>query len=370
MRTADTTFAGDPLEWLDRLAQSGDQARWISPGNVMIADPLAARAVLENSNGHYVEHSDFFTTRAGIFADPVAQSAMSRSGRIFSEERIDSLALQKLAASVRSGSDWPRAGPALLWHATNTILVGDTRTPRFRRSLDDIVEARILSRPHRRRPHFRTLLRRRRFLRAFAGERENYRRAPPAVPADLLDLVFMHGGDAPSRQLAELYMGFLFSLVSSLGFALAWAVMLTLRNRAHACSPRWLISESLRLYPVAWLFERRPATAHHIAGVRVGPEDRVTVSPYIVHRHSGWWERPQEFLPERWADKPDLRAWMPFGAGAHRCVAAGMTFNILKPLLSAIVADGRARIAMRGDQVDVAAALAPPPFRLTLPGPV
>jgi cytochrome P450 len=51
------------------------------------------------------------------------------------------------------------------------------------------------------------------------------------------------------------------------------------------------------------------------------------LSPWHLHRHERMWDRPDEFLPDRWATeaaKVSARdAYMPFSAGPRVCTGAG-----------------------------------------------
>lgn len=52
----------------------------------------------------------------------------------------------------------------------------------------------------------------------------------------------------------------------------------------------------------------------------------VAVSPWIVHRHEGLWERPDEFDPARFCSEAGLasakQAYLPFGLGPRACPGA------------------------------------------------
>jgi len=66
-----------------------------------------------------------------------------------------------------------------------------------------------------------------------------------------------------------------------------------------------------------------------VGGLRdmpVGQGDMVAVSPWIVHRHEGLWERPDKFDPRRFcteAGQASARvAYLPFGMGPRDCPGA------------------------------------------------
>jgi cytochrome P450 len=85
--------------------------------------------------------------------------------------------------------------------------------------------------------------------------------------------------------------------------------------------------EALRLYPPGYAFGRRA-----IEDVRIGPLDlprdtEVVVSPYALHRRPALFERPLEFLPDRFEKGREGQrhpyAYLPFGAGPRSCIGGG-----------------------------------------------
>ena len=61
----------------------------------------------------------------------------------------------------------------------------------------------------------------------------------------------------------------------------------------------------------------------------------VIVSPYLVHHDPRWFDDPEAFVPERWAEgpraKPQRHAYFPFGAGSRMCI--GEPFARLETIL-------------------------------------
>lgn len=87
---------------------------------------------------------------------------------------------------------------------------------------------------------------------------------------------------------------------------------------------RMVLDEALRLYPPAWATARQAHADDEVGGVRVPRNTVITLSPYVTHRHPEFWERPDEFDPERFtpercAARPDF-AYFPFGGGPRGCV--------------------------------------------------
>ena len=87
---------------------------------------------------------------------------------------------------------------------------------------------------------------------------------------------------------------------------------------------RRIIQEALRLYPPAWAFFRVAQTDDEIGGYRIPAGSFIMVAPYLLHRHPGFWTRPEAFIPDRFSgDGASLERafqYLPFGHGPHTCM--------------------------------------------------
>ena len=98
---------------------------------------------------------------------------------------------------------------------------------------------------------------------------------------------------------------------------------------------RNVIQESMRLYPPIWIIERRVIVEDVIGGYTLPAGSAVVVSPYALHRHPAFWDRPDEFDPSRF-ESPAPAAYIPFGAGPRSCI--GSEFAMLEAqLITAMV---------------------------------
>jgi cytochrome P450 len=96
-----------------------------------------------------------------------------------------------------------------------------------------------------------------------------------------------------------------------------------------------VISESMRLYPPAWILERQALAPDTIAGVAVPAGSIMVTPPYLIHRNPDHWPNPEGFDPTRFlpraAPTRHKFAYLPFGAGRRQCV--GSTFATLEAVL-------------------------------------
>jgi cytochrome P450 len=97
----------------------------------------------------------------------------------------------------------------------------------------------------------------------------------------------------------------------------------------------WVLSESMRLYPPAWMQMRFVAEEFELDGVRLPPGTLLMLSQWVIHRLPDIWEDPEVFRPERWdpanGQQVPPGAYFPFGGGPRICI--GMPFAQLEARL-------------------------------------
>lgn len=364
-------FRRDPLACLAAEFDGGEDVWRTGSGRLCVAGPEAAREVMGNRRGTYVDTSDFFHTRDGVFGPRSAQIAIGRAARALLRRHADAhradlprLVAERLAPSSR----WPDAGNLLVREHLAGVLLCPQAPARLHEAVDGIVRRAVLAGARRRHSAVSRLLFRQRATRVLLREVRARRGAGAGEPRDLLDVAVTGAGPAAEpADVAEVYLSFLFATVGSIGFALGWSVYLAgTHPGTEGDEPGWIAREALRLWPVAWLFARTPARAHDLAGVPVGPRDDVDVCSYLVHRHPRHWDRPDEFVPARWAvPRPDP-AFIPFGFGPHTCAGATVTMTLLEDLVRVITRDWHLSVAPSGDGPHLGPALAPPRFTAEL----
>ena len=103
------------------------------------------------------------------------------------------------------------------------------------------------------------------------------------------------------------------------------------------------IKESLRLHPPLILLMRMVMEDFHYKGWTVPAGRRVGVSPAVSNRLPECFPDPERYDPSRYGEGHEadrnLFAWIPFGAGRHRCVGAAFAMMQLKAIFSILLRD-------------------------------
>jgi len=98
------------------------------------------------------------------------------------------------------------------------------------------------------------------------------------------------------------------------------------------------IQEALRLHPPLILLMRKVMSDFHYGGFTVAAGKLVAVSPAISNRMPECFPDPDRYDPSRYGpgrqEDRRLFAWIPFGAGRHRCVGAAFALMQLKAIFS------------------------------------
>jgi cytochrome P450 len=109
-----------------------------------------------------------------------------------------------------------------------------------------------------------------------------------------------------------------------------------------------VVTESMRLYPPAWIIGRRAIAAYPL-GPYVAPARSILVmSPYIVQRDARYYKDPERFDPDRWT--PEFRAalpkfaYFPFGGGPRQCIGESFAWMELVLLVAAIAQQWQLRL--------------------------
>jgi len=109
-----------------------------------------------------------------------------------------------------------------------------------------------------------------------------------------------------------------------------------------------VVTESMRLYPPAYVMGRQAARPTEVVGYPVARNVIVVMPTWIVHHDSRWFDEPETFRPERWADERvrslPRYAYFPFGGGPRQCV--GNAFAMMEAVLILATIAQRYRLAL------------------------
>lgn len=102
-----------------------------------------------------------------------------------------------------------------------------------------------------------------------------------------------------------------------------------------------VISETLRLYPPAWIVTRRALGPDTIGGYDISADTIVQIAPYTLHRHEAYWEDPlrfdpDRFLPERSAGRSPW-VYIPFGGGPRICIGKAFAVTEARLVLATLL---------------------------------
>jgi cytochrome P450 len=190
------------------------------------------------------------------------------------------------------------------------------------------------------------------------------RRRGGTAANDVLDLLLAardeeSGAGMSDQQLKDEVLTLLFAGHETTAAALSWAwhllarhqnVQEALRDEAFALLggrtptaddlPRLplataVFEETLRLYPPAPGLARQAIGPDEINGYPVPAKAIVMPSQWVTHRHPAFWDKPDEFRPERFlpggaTNRPKF-AYFPFGGGPRVCI--GNTFALMEGAL-------------------------------------
>jgi cytochrome P450 len=94
---------------------------------------------------------------------------------------------------------------------------------------------------------------------------------------------------------------------------------------------RAVLEEAMRLYPPVPILSRECLADDVIRGRPIPRGSTMMVVPWLLHRHELLWERPHEFVPERFTDAWPTRhakfSYVPFSAGPRICLGAAFALS-------------------------------------------
>ncbi|XP_018980366.1 lanosterol 14-alpha demethylase isoform X1 [Cyprinus carpio] len=101
------------------------------------------------------------------------------------------------------------------------------------------------------------------------------------------------------------------------------------------------LKETLRLRPPIMTMMRMAKTPQKVGEYTIPPGHQVCVSPTVNHRLRDTWAERMDFNPERYLlDNPaagEKFAYIPFGAGRHRCIGENFAYVQIKTIWSTLL---------------------------------
>ena len=109
-----------------------------------------------------------------------------------------------------------------------------------------------------------------------------------------------------------------------------------------------VVTESMRLYPPAWIIGRRAIDEYRLGDYVAPPRSILVMSPYLMHRDPRFYVDAERFDPDRWT--PEFRAalpkfaYFPFGGGPRQCIGESFAWMELILLVATIAQQWRLRL--------------------------
>jgi cytochrome P450 len=103
-----------------------------------------------------------------------------------------------------------------------------------------------------------------------------------------------------------------------------------------------LLHEAMRLYPAGIVINREAVEDTKIDYLNVAAGTQIAISFYGMHRHRAHWDKPDEFIPERFNTKAvssKNSAFMPFSGGRHSCLGARLAWVEAMYTLASVLKD-------------------------------
>jgi cytochrome P450 len=109
-----------------------------------------------------------------------------------------------------------------------------------------------------------------------------------------------------------------------------------------------IVTESMRLYPPAWIIGRRAIHDYPVRDYLIPARGVVVMSPYLIHRSERLFSGADRFNPDRWtpafkASSPPF-AYFPFGGGARRCIGEAFAWMELVLVVATFAQRWRMRL--------------------------
>ena len=189
----------------------------------------------------------------------------------------------------------------------------------------------------------------------------------------LLQARYDDGSPMPEQQVRDEVMTLLLAGHETTAVSLSWIWLLLsrhpeveeklhseLRTVLNGRSPRLhdlaglpyterVVKEAMRLYPPVWAIVRAAVKDCEIGGYLIPAKSPVIMSQWVMHRDQRFYDRPTQFLPDRWLDQHYQTAprfsYFPFGGGPRICIGASFATTEAALVLATIAQHYQVRVA-------------------------
>ena len=110
------------------------------------------------------------------------------------------------------------------------------------------------------------------------------------------------------------------------------------------------IEESMRLYPPAYFIDRVNIEEDEFEGKSIPKNSSLLFSVFEIHRNKHFWEEPEKFKPERFAEGR-YSNYYPFGAGPRKCI--GNNFAMYEMVLTIAELVSKYRLSSTKEKIGV-----------------
>jgi cytochrome P450 len=123
----------------------------------------------------------------------------------------------------------------------------------------------------------------------------------------------------------------------------------TLADLPNMPYTEWVMKESMRIYPPAWIVGREALEDVEIGEYFIPQGSQVNCLFYFPHHDPRWWDEPEAFRPERFSPENEAgfnkRAYIPFGGGPRVCIGNSFAMMEARLLLATIAQRFTLRLA-------------------------
>ncbi|HIF11065.1 MAG TPA: cytochrome P450 [Sneathiellales bacterium] len=111
---------------------------------------------------------------------------------------------------------------------------------------------------------------------------------------------------------------------------------------------KMVFEETIRLFPPAPAFLRKAIGPDRIGDLDIPAGAEMTIAPWITHHHHDLWEKPNEFIPERFSPENSKKrhkyAYFPFGGGTRICIGNSFAMMEAQLIMATIVRKYRLKL--------------------------